>query len=42
LEQLFYNAEIENFQLNLTEEDYEHIEHVSPKDRSGIYFSIIE
>lgn len=42
LEQLFYNAETENLQLKATEEDFKLIKDRSPKDRSGIYFSIIE
>lgn len=42
LEQVFYNGVEENFQLKVTETDYEHIKDLSPKDRSGIYFSIIE
>ncbi|HVA98987.1 MAG TPA: restriction endonuclease subunit S [Bacteroidia bacterium] len=42
LEQLFYNGVDENFELKITEEDYEHIKHLLPKERSGIYFSIIE
>jgi type I restriction enzyme S subunit len=42
LEQVFYNGVEENFQLKITEADYEHIKELSPKERSGIYFSIIE
>lgn len=42
LEQHFYNAEKETFQLNVTEEDYELIESREAKERSGIYFSIVE
>ena len=42
LEQHFYNAEKETFQLNVTEEDYKLIESREPKERSGIYFSIVE
>ncbi len=42
LEQHFFNAEKETFQLNVTEEDYELIESREAKERSGIYFSIIE
>ncbi len=42
LEQHFYNAEKETFQLNVTEEDYKLIEPREAKERSGIYFSIAE
>lgn len=42
LEQIFYNAEDENVQLKITEEDYTLIKERSAKDRSGIYFTIIE
>jgi hypothetical protein len=42
LEQIFYNAEKENIQLNVTEEDYELIKERTAKNRSGIYFTIVE
>lgn len=42
LEQIFYNAEDENVQLKITEEDYTLIKERSAKNRSGIYFTIIE
>lgn len=42
LEQYFYNAEKETFQLNVTEDDYELIQSREAKERSGIYFSIVE
>jgi type I restriction enzyme S subunit len=42
LEQVFYNAEEENIQIKITEEDYELIKERSPKNRSGIYFTIAE
>ncbi len=42
LEQHFYNAEKETFQLNVAVEDYELIESREAKERSGIYFSIVE
>ena len=42
LEQIFYNAEKETFQLNVAEEDYELIESRAAKERSGIYFSIVQ
>lgn len=41
LNQHFYNGVNENFNLVLTLEDYELIVNRSPKERSGIYFSII-
>lgn len=41
LEQIFYNAEAENIQLNIKEEDFEFIKERSLKERSGIYFRII-
>jgi len=40
--QVFYNAEEENIQIKVTEEDYELIKERSPKNRSGIYFTIAE
>lgn len=40
LEQLFYDAEKENIQLNVSEEDFELIKDRNKKERSGIYFSI--
>ncbi len=39
-EQFFYDAEKENFVLELTGEDYELIKSREPKERSGIYFRI--
>jgi restriction endonuclease S subunit len=42
LEQHFYNAEKETFHLNVTTEDYELIGSREAKERSGIYFSIVE
>jgi|GEM_PF-114500 len=42
MEQVFYDAEKENFQFKITEEDYELVKDLSPSDRSGIYFNIIE
>ncbi len=42
LEQVFYNAEKENIQLKVTESDFKIIKHRSPKERSGIYFQIVE
>ncbi|MDF2448082.1 MAG: restriction endonuclease subunit [Bacteroidota bacterium] len=42
LEQLFYDAENENMQLNVSEEDFELIKDREKKERSGIYFNIIK
>jgi hypothetical protein len=42
LEQVFYNAEQENIPLQITEEDFELIKNRSAKERSGIYFKIVE
>ena len=43
LEQVFYNAEEENFDLKVTDEDYQEIISKLPQEeRSGIYFRIIE
>ncbi len=42
LEQLFYDGLKENFQLEITEDDYELIKERTPEQRSGIYFKIIE
>ena len=42
LEQVFYDAEEENFTLEITEEDYELIKDRSKKEQSSIYFRIIE
>jgi hypothetical protein len=42
LEQVFYNAEEESIPLQITEEDFELIKNRSLKERSGIYFKIIE
>jgi len=42
MEQVFYDAEKENIKLKITEEDYDLIKDLSPTDRSGIYFNIIE
>jgi type I restriction enzyme, S subunit len=42
LEQVFYNAETESLQLNVTDEDFDLIKDRSPQERSGIYFTIVE
>ena len=42
LEQVFYNAEEENLQLEVSEEDFELIKDKSSKNRSGIYFTVVE
>jgi len=42
LEQQFYDAEKENFQLKVTDEDYELLRARDKRSRSGIYFSIVE
>lgn len=41
LEQLFYDAEKENFLLRLTKDDYKVLEKLGLRERSGIYFSIL-
>ena len=40
LEQVFYDAEADNINLNLRDDDYEFLKDKSLKDRSGIYLRI--
>lgn len=40
LEQVFYDGEKQNFDLKLREQDFDFIQHLTPKERSGIYFKL--
>jgi type I restriction enzyme, S subunit len=42
IEQVFYNGEKENFKLKITKEDNRYYKSLDVKEKSGIYFKIIE